>query len=189
MTSNNKENIPMNWIDDFRAQTGVVIEEPFWRCLAEAIACVESARGTSAILDGGGLNEIGYKAVPGKPACRRATREADSGGRLQPQELDFRLFRDRAEQARALLWLLRSSSYYESARLLFILAFYAAYAPGRDEGARAVIKVFNEIARTGIHEGVRPLALTDAGGLDTAARALNHESARRAVRLFTELTM
>jgi hypothetical protein len=177
-------------LEDFRAQTRRVIGEPFLLCLAEALAVVESAGGRRAIVGGAGgevgINEIGYKAVPGKPSFVLATREADADGVLRPARAAFRLFADRAEQARALLWLMRSSAYYEAARLLYALAFVAAYAPGRDDGALELLRVFNALARTGAHRGVRPFALTE--GSPGEADALNHAAARRAVRLFAELT-
>lgn len=178
----------MNWSEQFRRETEPVICEPFWVCLAEAIASVESARGSRAISTEGGLNEIGYKAIPGHPSVSRPTREAE-GGALVATEARFRLFADRAEQARALLWLLRGSAYYEAARLLFILVFYSGYAPGRDEGALALIRVFNEIARTGAYPGVSPIRLIEPRGLDSETLAINHAAARHAVRLFAELTV
>ena len=178
----------MDWLETFRSETAPVITEPLFCCLAEAIAIVESDHGRRAIGSGGGLNEIGYKAVAGGPARRLGTREAGPGGELESVEADFRIFRDRAEQARALLWLLRSSRYYESARALFILAFYSAYAPGRTAGARELLKVFNELAATGFHPGVRPLGLLGGEKMDGETLRLNHAAARDAVRLFAELT-
>ena len=184
----------MAWLETYRAETGTVIAEPFFRCLAEAVATVESDHGRQALNAREGLNEIGYKAIPGHPALHAGTREADAQGVLAPAQADFRIFRDRREQAEALLWLLRSSRYYETARLLFILGFYSAYAPGRIAGAREVVKVFNEIARTGAHEGVRPLGLLPDGQSvpeeqpDPETLRLNHAAARQAVRLFAELT-
>lgn len=178
----------MGWLEDFRRETDEVVAEPFLRCLAEAIAVVESDHGRRAITGPEGLNEIGYKAVANQPSHRTATREADGEGRLIAVDADFRLFHDRAEQGRALLWLLRTSRYYEAARLLFILTFYAAYAPGRDAGARALVRVFNELAASGAHEGVRPLLLAAPGQLDAETAELNHAAARQAVRLFAELT-
>lgn len=178
----------MPWLDEFRAETAPVIAEPFLRCLAEAVATVESAGGARAIAAPGGFNEIGYKAVPGHPSHSVRTREAGADGRLRPVTASFRLFRDRAEQARALLWLLRSSRFYDAARLLFILAFYAAYAPGRTAGARELVKVFNRLAASGAHEGVRPICLVDSAPDERELCALNHAAARDAVRLFTTLT-
>lgn len=180
----------MSWLEEFRSETQAVITDPFLCCLAEAIAAVESRHGGRAIREGKGLNEIGYKAVPGRPSIAVQTREADSVGQLKPAQAAFRLFRDREEQARALLWLLRSSRFYEASRLLFILAFYAAYAPGRLAGARALVKVFNELAASGAHEGVKPFALVDpqAAQADGELLRLNHTAARQAVRLFAELT-
>ncbi len=177
----------MDWITTFRNETAPLIAEPFWRCLAESIAAVESGWGREAIVAPGGLNEIGYKALPGHPSVRRGTREADQEGALSPAEAEFRLFTDRADQARALLHLFRTSAHYEAARLLFVLAFYAAYAPGREEGARALVAVFNRLAGSGAHPGVRPFALT-LPYPDRSAAALNHAAARRAVRLFASLT-
>lgn len=178
----------MAWLETFRQETAQVIEEPFFRCLAEAIATVESDHGRQAIASDQGINEIGYKAVPGYPSCRMRTREAGEGGRLEPTTAQFRLFRDRLEQARSLLWLVRSSQFYEAARLLFVLTFYSAYAPGRTDGAHALIKVFNEIAGSGAHAGVRPLAMTRPAETDPSVLQLNHAAARQAVRLFAELT-
>lgn len=178
----------MNWSTQFRAETAPIVSEPFFACLAEAIASVESAHGSRAIVGPEGLNEIGYKAIAGHPSAARETREAGANGSLEPAEARFRLFADRAEQARALLWLLRGSAYYEAARLLFILVFYSGYAPGRAAGALALIRVFNEIARTGAYPGVSPLRLVESGGLDTETLALNHAAARQAVKLFAELT-
>lgn len=181
------------WQAGFRAATAAVIGEPFWACLAESIATVESASGARAIhgpIDGvtDGLNEIGYKAVPGKPSAGAVTHEAaGAGGGLQKTSARFRLFRDRGEQAASLLFLLRGSAYYESARLLFILAFYAAYAPGRADGVPDLLRVFNRLAGAGAYPGVRPLGLLD-GSADAATLALNHAAARDAVRLFGALT-
>ncbi|MCE5228778.1 hypothetical protein LLG95_04180 [bacterium] len=178
----------MNWPDEFREETGRVIAEPFWRCLAEAIASVESAHGTRPIASPHGLNEIGYKAIAGHPSISRETREAGDNGRLIRTEARFRLFADRAEQARALAWLLRGSAYYDAARLLFVLAFYSGYAPGREAGALALVQVFNEIARSGAYPGVAPIRMIEPGGLDPETAALNHAAARQAVRLFARLT-
>ena len=178
----------MPWLEEFRAETAPVIAEPFFRCLAEAVATVESGAGGRVIAAPAGFNEIGYKAVPGHPSLGVRTREADAVGRLRPVTASFRLFRDRAEQARALLWLLRSSHFYDAARLLFILAFYAAYAPGRTAGARELVKVFNRLAASGAHDGVRPLCLTAPAPEERELRALNHAAARDAVRLFAALT-
>lgn len=179
----------MSWLEEFRAETAPVITEPFLLCLAEAIATVESASGRKAITGEEGLNEIGYKAVPGHPSKAVGTLEADSAsGRLEAVTASFRLFRDRAEQARSLLWLLRTSPYYDAARLLFILAFYSAYAPGRSDGLRELIKVYNRLAQSGAHPGVRPLCLAGGEGADPETLALNHTAARAAVRLFAELT-
>lgn len=177
----------MDWMDTFHRETAAVVTEPFFCCLCEAIAMVESGRGRWPILGEEGLNEIGYKALAGHPSRPSATCESTEAG-LRPAMADFRLFADRGEQARALAWLMRSSRFYEAARLLYLLAFYAAYAPGRDEGARAVARAFNERARTGLHPGVVPIGLIGGQTLDPAERALNHEAARRAVRLFAEMT-
>lgn len=177
----------MNWAEQFRGETVPVIAEPFWACLAEALAAVESARGAGAICGAEGMNEIGYKAIAGHPWVARPTREAE-GGRLVATEARFRLFADRAEQARALLWLMRGSAYYDAARLLFILVFYSGYAPGREAGARALVQVFNEIARTRAYPGVQPIRLDEPRGLDQETLALNHAAARQAVRLFAEIT-
>lgn len=176
-----------DWIEGFHRQTTAVISEPFFNCLAEAVAIVESGRGRWVIRGGEGLNEIGYKALEGHPSKRVATRESVAG-RLKSVHADFRLFRDREEQARALLWLMRSSGYYEAARLLYLLAFYAAYAPGREDGARALARAFNERARTGLHAGVRPIGMIEGEAMDTADREINHAAARQAVRMFAELT-
>jgi hypothetical protein len=178
----------MNWLESFRTQTGAVIGEPFLLCLAETVAAVESDWGRGAIRAEGGLNEIGYKAVAGRPWAERATREADASGGLRPRRARFRLFRDRAEQAEALLWLMRSSRYYEAARLLYVLAFYSAYAPGREAGLEALLGVFNELARSGAHRGVRPFALIEPGRSDPAGAALAHAAAREGVRQFARLT-
>lgn len=181
------------WLHDFRRETAPHIDEPFLLCLAEAVAAVESAWGRAAIRPartsppGVWLNEIGYKAIPGHPATERTTREIDAEGLPQIVRARFRLFRDRAEQARALLYLMRSSRFFETARLLYILAFCAAYAPGNTAGAESVVRVFNQLAARGTHPGVRPLALIGHDG-DRNARALNHTAARRAVRLFAGLT-
>ncbi|OPZ09516.1 MAG: hypothetical protein BWZ08_00349 [candidate division BRC1 bacterium ADurb.BinA292] len=177
----------MGWLEEFRAETAPVIAEPFFRCLAEAIAVVESAHGEQIIAGPEGFNEIGYKALANHPHAVRETLEAGPRGELKRAQASFRLFRNRREQAQALLWLLRSSQFYESARLLFILCFYAAYAPGRRAGAVALLRVFNEIAAGGAHRGVRPFTLLTPE-IDAGARALNHAAARRAVRLFGELT-
>ena len=178
----------MAWLDDFREETSLVIQEPLLRCLAEAVAIVESDHGCRRLVNAQGINEIGYKAIPGHPSARVGTAEADAQGRLVPMRTAFRIFRDRAEQARALLWLWRGSSYYEAARLLWILAFYSAYAPGRTEGARALVAVFNELAAGGLHPGVRPISLIGPERMDPDDAALNHAAARAAVRLFAELT-
>lgn len=180
---------PSTWLEQFRAETASVIAEPFFRCLAEAIAIVESAAGRKSITAAGGLNEIGYKAVPGHPSMTRQTQEATPSGELVGTVAGFRLFRDRAEQARALLWLLRTSHFYDAARLLFILTFYSAYAPGRTAGAREVLREFNALAASGAHDGVRPLCLAQAASSDDAdLLAYNHDAARAAVRLFADLT-
>lgn len=176
------------WLECFRAETSSVIVEPFFRCLAEAVATVESGGGRHPIASPTGLNEIGYKAIAGHPSTASATREANPDGTLRPTTAAFRIFRNRTEQARALLWLLRSSHFYDAARLLFILTFYGAYAPGRTAGARELVKVFNRIAASGVHEGVRPLCLADPVLKDDELLALNHAAARDAVRLFAELT-
>lgn len=175
------------WLQTFRRETSRIIDEPWLRCLAEAVAAVESDWGRRALTAPDGLNEIGYKAVRGKPSILASTREADALGNLNPTRTAFRLFADRTEQAQALAWLMRSSVYYEAARLLFALAFYSAYAPGRREGARALVDVFNQIAATGAHAGVRPFSLVESGGRPYV-KALNHHAARDAVRLFAELT-
>ena len=184
----------MSWLEEFREQTLPVIQEPLLGCLAEAIAIVESDHGLKAIRTDQGLNEIGYKAIAGYPKVCRQTQEANAQGALVSTSADSRLFRDRAEQARALLWLMRSSCYYEASRLLFILAFYSAYAPGRTAGLRALLDVFNELARGGAHPGVLPLALIRGADnqpqpLDPDCAALNHAAARQAVQLFAELTL
>ena len=184
----------MPWLEEFREQTLPVIAEPLLGCLAEAIAIVESDHGRKAIRTDQGFNEIGYKALAGYPKTSRQTQEANAQGALLTTSADFRLFRDRAEQARALLWLMRSSCYYETCRLLFILAFYSAYAPGRTAGLRALLGVFNELALSGAHPGVRPLALIRDGNneplpMDAECAALNHAAARQAVQLFAELTL
>jgi hypothetical protein len=181
----------MGWLEDYRAETGKVIAEPWMLCLAEAIACVESAWGAQRIVGPGGFNEIGYKAVPGKPSIGKDTREAGPDGAIEPARAAFRLFADRAEQAQALLWLMRSSAYYEAARLLGVLAFYSAYAPGRIDGIGDLACVFNKLARSGAHPGVRPFALVEsasAGGGDAETLAYNHAAARQAVRLFAQMT-
>jgi hypothetical protein len=180
----------MNWLESYREETARVIGEPFFLCLAEAVAIVESAGGTRRIAAEEGFNEIGYKAVAGRPSIELPTREAGPDGQLHEQRAAFRLFADRAEQGRALLWLMRSSAYYEAARLLYVLTFYGAYAPGRIDGARELVRVFNDLARGGAHPGVQPFALlpTPAGGNDAETRALNHAAARQGVRLFAELT-
>lgn len=178
----------MSWSAQFRADTAPIIPEPFFACLAEAIASVESAHGAHAIAGPEGLNEIGYKALAGHPSVTRPTREADGNGSLVSTQARFRLFADRAEQARALLWLLRGSAYYDAARLLFILVFYSGYAPGREAGALALVRVFNEIARAGAYPGVSPIRLVEPGGLDAEALSFNHAAARQAVRMFANLT-
>jgi hypothetical protein len=183
----------MGWHEEFRAETGRVIREPFLLCLAEAVATVESAGGQRAIVEQNGLNEIGYKAVPGRPSTDRMTREAGpdndgTTGEPKPTRARFRLFADRQEQAEALLWLMRSSVYYEAARLLYLLAFYSAYAPGRTDGLRELLRVFDALARAGAHPGVRPFELTDPAKANSDGRALNHAAARQAVRLFGEWT-
>lgn len=178
----------MNWSTHFRAETSRLIPEPFFACLAEALASVESAHGSRVIAERDGINEIGYKAIPGHPSAVRKTREAGAGGALVATEARFRLFADRAEQARALLWLLRGSAFYDAARLLFILVFYSGYAPGREAGALALVRVFNEFARGGAYPGVSPIRLIDDGGLDAETLSINHAAARQAVMLFAQLT-
>ena len=183
--------IPSPWLAAFTAETAPVIRDPFLLCLAASVAAVESAWGVKVLHSPAGLNEIGYKAVPGKPSLTAATQESADPSRpdspLAPQDCAFRLFADRTEQARALLHLFDSSAFYESARLLFALAFYSAYAPGRTQGARALLRVFNRLAREGHFPGVRPFALLDLHA-DPHTLALNHAAARAAVRLFAELT-
>jgi hypothetical protein len=201
-----------SWSAQFRAETAPIIAEPFLACLAEAIATVESAAGTRAIhgplvpasasLPAPpatpdtplGLNEIGYKAVPGKPYATIATHEAAATSQptpnapLQSTTARFRLFRDRAEQAAGLLFLLRGSAFYESARLLFVLTFYAAYAPGRTAGARELVRVFNRLAASGVYPGLRPFAMLTPASADADTLALNHAAARDALHLFADLT-
>ena len=177
----------MNWIDQFHSESAPVIGEPFFNCLAEALAIVESGHGRHAIATPNGINEIGYKAVPGHPSVLLPTCEAEADGTLKKQSLFFRLFPNRAEQARSLLYLLRSSLNFEAARLLFVLAFYSAYAPGRTAGLRALLQAYNQRAASGLHEGVRPFAMIGAGG-DPDTLHLNHAAARQAVRMFGELT-
>lgn len=176
------------WLREYRQQTAPVIGEPFLCCLAEAVAAVESDWGRRAITDSRGLNEIGYKAVAGRPWVRRTTHEADSDGGLIRSGAAFRLFADRGEQARALAWLMRSSHYYETARLLYIMAFYSAYAPGRSEGLKQLLAVFNALARSEAHEGVSPLRLIEPDGLDPGVADHNHRAARQAVMLFGQWT-
>src|SRR5829696_4743766 len=129
----------MSWLSQFHNETRRYIPDPFFLCIAESIAIVESAGGRRVISGAEGFNEIGYKAIPGKPAIAMQTQEAGPDGTLTAVEANFRLFANRAEQSAALAWLLQASSYYESARLLFILAFYSAYAPGRDAGVRELL--------------------------------------------------
>lgn len=161
------------------------IGEPWLATLYAAIAAVESGWGAHAIRRGGMLNEIGYKAVAGRPSVTVETREATGpGGRLEPVRTGFRLFADRAAQARAMHYLMRRSSNFEAARLLYTLAFYAAYAPGRPEGLRAVIEVFNELAASGLP----PTGNTRPFQTPTSETDPNHAAARIAVRTFAELT-
>lgn len=176
----------MGWLEKYREDTIEVIDEPFLRCLAEAIAAVESSWGRQAIEQDGMLNEIGYKAISGKPSTRRRTQEAE-GGRLVSQDAAFRLFQDRHEQAKALLYLMRSSTFYEAARLAFVLAFYAGYAPGRTQGAKDLVKVFSQIAESGAHQGVRPFLITRPGCAESIWD-LNHDAFRCAAELFVALT-
>lgn len=175
------------WMKQYRVATAGVITEPFWRCLADAIAAVETDCGRRVIQAEGGINEIGYKALAGWPWVRAKTRETNGLGGLESTEEDFRVFLDREQQARALLYLLRSSTFYEAARLLYVLAFYSAYAPGRADGARELVQVFNQIAGLGVHVGVRPFTMIHGGEMEDGAVAINHEAARQAVRLFAEL--
>lgn len=178
-----------DWLKEFIAETGESIADPFDLCLAAAIASVECGRGERVIRGPEGFNEIGYKAISGRPMKIVRTQEAVEGGGLEARECAFRLFADRAEQARALLWLLRSSTYYEAARLLFVLTFYSAYAPGRREGTRALIKVFNELARTVGGRTVRPFGMINGGKMDEDTARINHAAARQGVRLFCEWTI
>lgn len=179
------------WLEEFAAETARAIQEPFFQCLAAAIAAVESGRGSAAIRDGSALNEIGYKAIAGKPAKVIRTKEdvePGPGETLQAQAAAFRLFRDRFEQGQALAYLLRSSINFEAARLLFVLAFYSGYAPGRSAGLRTLIKVFDELAGSGRFEGVRPFGMTGGRAIDKETRKMNHAAAREAVRMWAELT-
>ena len=83
------------WGRAFRSETMAVVVEPFWACLAEAIATVECGAGRHVIqgpcdAEGTpGLNEIGYKAIAGKPALEVVTREAEGDG-LTRQTARFR---------------------------------------------------------------------------------------------------
>lgn len=171
------------WLKAFSAATGPILTDPFQRCLAEALAAVESDWGRRAIVGEGGLNEIGYKALPGRPSVEVPTRESDAGPVCTRR---FRLFADREEQAKALRHLMHGSVYYEAARLLYVLAFYAAYAPGRVEGAFELVKVFNQLAAERAEEGIAPLRLAHRG-LSPMAGHLNHRAAREAVRWFGDI--
>lgn len=84
--------------------------------------------------------------------------------------------------------MLRSSAFYESARLLFVLAFYAAYAPGRTAGARELVRVFNRLTASGAYPGLRPFTMLTPATTDVDTLALNHAAARDALHLFADLT-
>ena len=174
------------WLQEFRAETEPIIREPFLLCLAEAIAAVESGWGEHTITGPEGINEIGYKALPGYPSTVKPTREAGPGGVLVGLEAAFRLFASRNEQARSLLYLMQSSTYYEAARLMFALVFYSTYAPGRKLGAQTLVHVFNEISRT--HRDVRPFEILVGGQADPKVVIINHRAATEGVKRFAELT-
>ena len=179
--------VASEWMECFHRQTADVIGEPFLCCLSEAIAAVESGRGRWAIRGEDGLNEIGYKALAGHPRTRVNTRESIDG-ELCSVVADFRLFADRNQQARALLYLMRSSRFFEAARFLYRLTLCSAYAPGREAGAKAVVLAFNERARSGAHEGIHPILMIEGETMDPGERTLNHEAARMAVGLFADMT-
>jgi len=176
------------WLQEFRAETEPIIRDPFLLCLAEAIAAVESGWGERTITGPEGINEIGYKALWGYPSTVKPTREAGPGGALVGLEAAFRLFRSRNEQARSLLYLMQSSTYYEAARLMFMLVFYSAYAPGRTSGAVALVHVFNQIAASWEHPGVRPFSILASGGAERGTLEINHRAAGEGVKLFAALT-
>lgn len=179
------------WLQQFRQETDPVIVDPFLSCLAEAIATVESGGGQKAIHERHMLNEIGYKAVAGKPSTSKDTKEAGESG-IQATRAAFRLFRDRVEQATSLLYLMRTSAYFDAARLMFLLTFYAGYAPGRSDGIGDLLAAFNRIAATGAHPGVRPIRfldnkLAEAADLGDEERKLNHKAIRDAVMTYGKM--
>ena len=175
-----------DWVETFVQGSEGELDEPFALCLATALAAVESGWGKRAIRQGEMLNEIGYKAVAGAPSLTVGTREAEDDGQLKSTRAAFRLFASRRAQARSLAYLMRSSVFFEAARLLFVLVFYSAYAPGRDQGARELIGVFNQLAASGRFPGVRPFQMHTAEA-EAGVAQVNHAAARRGVRLFAQM--
>ena len=176
------------WLKKFHEATAPVIGDPFLACLAEAIATVECGGGQKAISERGMINEIGYKAIAGKPSTESGTKEAGKDG-IKTTRARFRLFRDRVEQAESLRYLLRTSAYFDAARLMYILTFYSGYAPGRSDGIGDVLDAFNKIAASGTHLGVKPIRflndeLAEEAGLEKDDRDLNHKAIHDAVMTY-----
>jgi len=181
------------WLTKFVGETRETISDPFFLTLAAAVAAQECAYGRSAIKgpQGVGINEIGVKASGGHPAITLKTRETRSDGTVDPNKVPaaFRLFRDRREQAETLRYAMDQSCFYEAARVFYVLAFYLSYTTGNTSGTLDVIRLFNEIARSGLVGGVKPLRMADARDeLTREAVDGNHKAAREAVRLWCVLT-
>jgi hypothetical protein len=179
------------WLKSFTEDARLHVSDPFILTTVISLAAVECGFGASVITgklpDGQtGINEIGYKALAGKPRVKVLTHEAVKDGKLEQQFLDFRLFRGddhRREQIVSLLWLMRSSKYYDSARLMFLLTLYSGYAPGRTAGHRSLIEVYNALAADCGTVPVRFLtkALRAASDVDPDTEVLNHSAVRGAV--------
>ena len=184
----------MAWIDEFMAESEEVVTDPFNLHLLCAVAALESNWGRKVIrgplddlVDGlvvSGFNEIGYKAVLGHPSVKVLTHDGLPGTPVSTDS--FRLFRDRHEQAKAFLWLLHCSNYRRAVRLLHVLCFYSAYAPGRTDGAKELIRIMEAWSRPASPSGAKfPLSLE---GLDADTLEYNHAAIRQGVKLFCEMT-